>query len=171
MDDASATPHEHRTDEDPQVPAAPRVRPVDLRDYADFRRGPATRVRVFRTDHLAVDLWCLEPGSSTGVLHDPERDLVYTVIGGRPWFVTDDGELGLDPMGAMLVPADTVHGIDNRMPDPVIVLALTAPADAGEVEPPSGDEDATAAAVRWSEEQPGPIRRAVERLLGTSGQR
>jgi hypothetical protein len=67
----------------------------------------------------------------------------------------------------MLVPADTVHGIDNRMPDPVIVLALLAPGDGGEAEAPSDDEDAVAAAVRWSQEQPGPIRRAVERLLGT----
>jgi len=155
---------------DPQGGPPPRVRPVDLRDYADFRRGPATRVRVLRTDQLAVDLWCLEPGSSTGVLHDPERDLVYTVIGGRPWFVTDDGELGLDPMGAMLVPADSVHGIDNRLPDPVIVLAVTAPADAGEVEAPTDDDEAVAAAVRWAEQQPGPIRRAMERVLGTSGQ-
>ncbi|MFP4148380.1 MAG: hypothetical protein ACLFV0_02730 [Nitriliruptoraceae bacterium] len=146
----------------------PRVRPVDLRDYADFRAGPATRVRVFRTDHLAVDLWCLEPGASTGVLHDPERDRVYTVIGGRPWFVTDDGEVGLDPMGAMLVPADTVHGMDNRLPDPVIVLALTAPPDAAGEEAPSDDEDAVAAAVRWAQDQPGPIRRALERLLGTT---
>jgi quercetin dioxygenase-like cupin family protein len=146
----------------------PRVTPVDLRDYADFRRGPATRVRVFRTESLAVDLWCLEPGSSTGVQHLHDQDVVYTVIGGRPWFVTDDGEVGLDPMGALLVPADTVHGIDNRMPDPVIVLALVAPGGTGEAEPPSDDPEAIAAAVRWSEERSNPIRRAVERLLGTT---
>jgi mannose-6-phosphate isomerase-like protein (cupin superfamily) len=165
MDDVPPTDTARATGAAPDP--APRVRPVDLRDYADFRRGPASRVRVFRTDHLAVDLWCLEPGSSTGVQHLPHLDVVYTVIAGRPWFVTDDGEVGLDPMGAMLVPADTVHGIDNRMPDPVIVLALIAPGDGGEAEAPSDDEDAVAAAVRWSQDQPGPIRRAVERLLGT----
>lgn len=159
-----------RTDRDVAPDPVTRVQPVDLRDYADFRRGPATRVRVFRTDHLAVDLWCLEPGSSTGVQHLVEHDVVYTVIGGRPWFVTDDGEVGLDPMGAMLVPADTVHGIDNRMPDPVIVLALVAPGGGDDPEPPSDDEDAVAAAVRWSQDQPGPIRRAVERLLGSGQQ-
>jgi quercetin dioxygenase-like cupin family protein len=161
------TPHDDATPAPDAAATAPTVTPVDLRDYADFRRGPATRVRVFTTGRLAVDLWCLEPGTSSGVQHLPDDDVVYTVIGGRPWFVTDDGEVGLDPMGALLVPADTVHGIDNRMPDPVIVLALVAPGDDGVADAPSDEADAVAAAVRWGEDQTSPIRRAVERLLGT----
>jgi quercetin dioxygenase-like cupin family protein len=161
------TPPDDATPAPAAAASAPTVTPVDLRDYADFRRGPATRVRVFTTGRLAVDLWCLEPGSNSGVQHLPDDDVVYTVIGGRPWFVTDDGEVGLDPMGALLVPADTVHGIDNRMPDPVIVLALVAPGDDGVADAPSDEADAVAAAVRWGEDQTSPIRRAVERLLGT----
>ena len=102
---------------DPDVPASPAgVRPVDLRDYATFSPDAATRVRVFATDHLALDLWCIEPHQATGVLHLPDQDVAYTVIGGRSWFVTDEGEIGLDPMGAMLIRAGTVHGINNRAP-------------------------------------------------------
>lgn len=145
----------------------PRVRPVDLRDYADFRRGPATRVRVFASAQLGLDLLCIEPGASSGVLHHPEQDVVYTVIGGRSWFVTDDGEVGLDPMGAMLVPADTVHGIDNRLSDPLIVLATIAPPGATPEDPISDAEDATAAAVHLAQREPSVIRRAIESLLGT----
>lgn len=147
--------------------AAPRVRPVDLRDYADFRRGPATRVRVFGSEHLALDLLCLEPGASTGVLHHPDQDVAYTVIGGRSWFVTDDGEVGLDPLGAMLVPADTIHGIDNRVADPLIVLAAMAPPGSSLEDPTSAEAEAVAAAVHLGRPEPGPIRRAVETLLGT----
>ena len=150
---------------------APRVRPVDLRDYADFRRGPATRVRVFATEQLAIDLLCLEPGASTGVLHHVDQDVAYAVVGGRSWFVTDDGEVGLDPLGAMLVPADTVHGIDNRVADPLIVLAAMAPPGATLEDPTSADADAVAAAVHLGGQEPGPIRRAVEALLGTRGPR
>jgi quercetin dioxygenase-like cupin family protein len=146
--------------------AAPRVRPVDLRDYADFRRGPATRVRVFTSGQLALDLLCLEPGASSGVLHHPDQDVAYTVIGGRSWFVTDDGEVGLDPLGAMLVPADTVHGIDNRVADPLIVLAVMAPPGATPEDPTSADADAVAAAVHLGGQEPGAIRRVVETLLG-----
>ncbi|TVP69986.1 MAG: hypothetical protein EA340_06285 [Nitriliruptor sp.] len=146
---------------------APRVRPVDLRDYADFRRGPATRVRVFASEQLALDLLCIEPGASSGVLHHPDQDVTYTVIGGRSWFVTDDGELGLDPMGAMLVPADTVHGIDNRLPDPLIVLAAVAPPGEAPEDPVSDAEDAIGRAVHHPRPGPGPVRRAIEAVLGT----
>lgn len=159
MDQVTAT-------DGPDPGGGARVRPVDLRDYADFRRGPASCVRVFSAGQLAVDLWCIEPGASTGVLHHPDRDIAYTVIGGRSWFVTDDGEVGLDPLGALLVPADTVHGIDNRLADPLIVLAATSPPGSAPEDPPSDDADAVAAAVHLDPDRPNPLRRAVETLLG-----
>ena len=148
----------------PQPDPTPRVRPVDLRDYVDFSRDAATRVRVFVTEHLALDLWCIEPQQSSPVLHLPDRDVTYTVVGGRSWFVTDDGEIGLDPMGSMLVPSGVVHGIDNRAPDPLIVIAVSSPPSAEAEDAPVAD---TAEAVR-SEEGPGPLRRALEWLLGAS---
>lgn len=113
----------------PPSDAAGAVRPVDLRDYVDFSQDHARQVRVFTTDRLALDLWCLEPQQATPVLHHPDADVTYTVVGGRSWFVTDQGEIGLDPMGAVLVPAGTVHGIDNRGADPLIVSASMAPPD------------------------------------------
>lgn len=142
------------------------VRPVDLRDYAQFRPGSANRTRVFATDQLALDLWCVEPGASTGVLHHPAQDVTYTVIGGRSWFVTDDGEVGLDPMGALLVPADTVHGIDNRAPDPLIVLAVSAPPGAASEDPAVAQDRA---AVRWPRERPGFLRRLLDGVTGGDG--
>ncbi len=114
-----------------------RVIPTDLRDWVRFDPDEAQRVRVLATDALAVDLWCIEPQQATGVLLDEATDLAYTVIGGRSWFVTDQGEVGLDPMGALLVPAGTAHGIQNRGVDPLIVLASASPGGAGSDEPVS----------------------------------
>jgi mannose-6-phosphate isomerase-like protein (cupin superfamily) len=142
-----------------------RVRPVDLRDYVDCVRGEATRVRVFQTAALAVDVWCVEPRTGTEVLHHPDRDVAYTVIAGRSWFVTDDGEVGLDPMGAMLVPADVVHGFENRSPDPLIVLASSSPPGEGGVDVPVGS---AAEAVHPEREGGNRVRKVVESLLGTS---
>jgi quercetin dioxygenase-like cupin family protein len=157
---SSAPPPEPSADGDPDP--APSVRPVDLRDYVDFSRGEATRVRVFASDHLALDLWCVEPQQATPVLHLPDRDVTYTVVGGRSWFVTDDGEVGLDPLGAMLIPAGIVHGIDNRAPDPLIVVAVSSPpSDEAEATPVS--EEATA--VRY-DPGPGPLRRFLDKLFG-----
>jgi quercetin dioxygenase-like cupin family protein len=143
------------------------VRPVDLRDYVDFSRGEATRVRVFATPQLALDLWCIEPQQSTPVLHHAEQELTYTVVGGRSWFVTEDGEVGLDPMGSLLVPAGVVHGIDNRAPDPLIVVAVSAPPTA----PPSDrTEDRPVEdrreAIRLEPDRPNLLRRFADRLFG-----
>lgn len=143
--------------------APQRVRPVDLRDYVDFSPDVARRVRVFRTATHAIDLWCLEPQQSTPVLHLADADLTYTVLGGRSWFVTDEGEIGLDPLGAMLVPAGVVHGIDNRGADPLIVAVAVAPPGEGDVDAPATD---SREAVRGEEAaEPGPLRRMGRGLL------
>lgn len=139
------------------------VRPVDLRDYVTFDEDEACRVRVFATPRLALDLWCIQPGQATPVLQHDDCDVVYTVVGGRSWFVTDEGEIGLDPMGAMRVDAGVIHGIDNRAPDPLIVLAASAPP--GD-EPPSPPVTNEALAVRHDPDGPGRLRLAWEALLG-----
>jgi quercetin dioxygenase-like cupin family protein len=148
---------------DPAHPPTAGVRPVDLRDYVRFAPDAATCVRVFATGHLSLELWCIQPQQATEVLRYPAHDVTYTVLGGRSWFVTDQGEIGLDPLGAMLVPADTVHGIDNRAPDPLIVVAVAAP-------PTPGTEDAPvttdATAVRLDDDAPGPLRRVLDGLFG-----
>lgn len=149
-------------DELPTTPAM--VRPVDLRDYVDCVRGAATRVRVFQTERLALDVWCVEPRSSTQTLHLPDQDVAYTVIAGRSWFVTEDGEVGLDPMGAMLVPADVVHGFENRSPDPLIVLAACSPPGEAAEDPPVS---AAGDAVHAGREGGSRFRRLAESLLGT----
>lgn len=143
----------------PQPPD--RVRPVDLRDYVDVDPAQARRVRIYATDDLALDVWCLQPRQATPAL-DLDGDVAYTVIAGRSWFVTDEGEVGLDPMGGMLVPAGVVHGFENRGADPLIVTAAAGPA--GEAPPDAPAADDARAVVRTRE--PGRVRRTLERLLG-----
>ncbi len=146
----------------PDTTPAARVRPVDLRDYVDFTSDAARRTRVFSTGRLAHDLWCIEPQQATPVLQYPDADVTYTVIGGRSWFVTDQGEVGLDPMGALLVPAGVVHGIDNRGADPLIVAAVSAPPDATDEDDPVAEGGA---AIR-DDAKYGRTRRRVGEAVG-----
>lgn len=170
MDESRSPQHDSDTGPDvppaSDVPDADRVRPVDLRDYVDFTPVAARRTRVFGTDRIAHDLWCIEPQQATPVLRYPDVDVTYTVIGGRSWFVTDQGEVGLDPMGALLVPAGVVHGIDNRGADPLIVAAVSAPPDDTAEDAPVDD---ASTAIR-DDSQYGRRRRqvgeAVARILG-----
>ena len=134
-------------------PGVPTPLPVDLRDWVRFSTDAAVRVRVQRTNTLAVDLWCIEPQQATDVLR-ADGDVTYTVLAGRSWFVTEEGDVGLDPLGSMLVPRGVAHGIDNRAPDPLIVLAVSSPPDAAPNDAPVDD---TGTAVR----PPDSARRGV----------
>jgi len=134
------------------------VTPVDLRDWVRFSTAQAVRVRVSSTEMLAVDLWCLEPQQATAVLRYDEVDVTYTVIGGRSWFVTEEGEVGLDPLGNLMVPAGITHGIDNRAPDPLIIVAVSSPGDGLPVDAPSGTE---ARAIRPEPVTVSPLRRVA----------
>ena len=138
------------------------VLPVDLRDWVDFSVDEARRVRVFRTDALQQDLWCIEPQQATEVLRYAATDVTYTVIGGRAWFVTEQGEAGLDPLASLLVPAGVTHGIDNRGADPLIVLAVGAPP--GDLEEPDEPLTNLARAVR-TDDSTGGVGQRLRRFL------
>ena len=99
---------------------------VDLRDYVAFDRNRAVRSRIYETDLVAMDLLCLEPGQQLGARTHEESDTVYTVIGGRAWVVTDDSEVALEPLQAVLVPAGTPHGIRNDAADPLLLQTVTS---------------------------------------------
>jgi len=144
------------------------VFPVDLRDWVRFDTGAAVHVRVMTSEMLALDLWCIEPQQATEPLHLPDSDVTYTVLAGRSWFVTDEGEVGLDPLGSMLVPAGTVHGIDNRAPDPLIVLAVSSPPDDT---PVSSPVDLEGRAVRPQQAAAMPFRDLLQRARRGVGRR
>ncbi len=152
----------------PSTGPAQGVVPVDLRDWVRFDTAAAVHVRVMTSEMLALDLWCIEPQQATEPLHLPDSDVTYTVLAGRSWFVTDEGEVGLDPLGSMLVPAGTVHGIDNRAPDPLIVLAVSSPPDET---PPSSPVSDERRAVRAQPSGGAPLRGLLQRARRGVGRR
>jgi len=152
-------------DELPTTDPTGEVLPVDLRDWVDFSTAQARRVRIFSTVSLQQDLWCLEPRQATEVLRYAATDVTYTVVGGRAWFVTDQGEAGLDPLASLLVPAGVTHGIDNRGADPLIVLAVGGPP--GEYEEPDQPLTNLARAVRPADTSGGVGERLRRFISGT----
>lgn len=100
---------------------------TDLRDYVAFDQQRAVRSRVYETDLFALDMLCLEPGQQLGARTHADADAVYTVIGGRAWIVTDDSEVALEPLQAVLIPAGVPHGVRNDAADPLLLQAITGP--------------------------------------------
>jgi quercetin dioxygenase-like cupin family protein len=101
--------------------------PVDLRDYVEFDTDRAMARRVFTTDVVTIDLVCLEPRQAIEARTLATADACYTVIGGRAWVVTDDAEVTLEPLQAVLIPAGVPHALRNDSPDPLIVQLILGP--------------------------------------------
>jgi quercetin dioxygenase-like cupin family protein len=102
---------------------------VDLRDYVDFDEGRPVDRRVFATDVVAIDLVCLEPGQVLEAREFATADAVYTVLGGIAWVVTDEAEVTLQALQAVIVPAGVVHGLRNASADPLILQVVVSPPD------------------------------------------
>lgn len=102
---------------------------VDLRDYVTFDVGGAVGRRVFATDVVAVDLVCLEPGQAVPARTFADADAIYTVLGGMAWVVTDEAEVTLRPLQALMVPAAVPHGLRNDAADPLILHVVVSPPD------------------------------------------
>ena len=102
---------------------------LDLRDYIDFDLDAAVGRRIFTTDVVAVDLVCMEPGQSIDARTLAGADAIYTVLGGRAWVVTDEAEVTLDPLQAVVVPAGIPHGVRNDAADPLILQVVVSPPD------------------------------------------
>ncbi|MDQ3709403.1 MAG: cupin domain-containing protein [Actinomycetota bacterium] len=102
---------------------------VDLRDYVDFDLTEAIGRRVFTTDVVAVDVVCLEPAQQIDARTLAGADAIYTVLGGRAWVVTDEAEVTLDPLQAVVVPAGIPHGVRNDGADPLILQLVVSPPD------------------------------------------
>ena len=136
---------------------------VDLRDYVDFDLEAASGRRVFTTDVVAVDIVCLEPNQLIDARTLPGADAIYTVIGGRAWVVTDDAEVTLDPLQAIVVPAGVPHGLRNDSADPLILQVVVSPPDEmpGSIAGPAP----LAVAERAAPPKPG-LRDRLRRTLG-----
>ncbi|HUG86900.1 MAG TPA: cupin domain-containing protein [Euzebya sp.] len=134
----------------PQTPFQPTA--VDLRDYVQFDLDLPTGRRVVSTDVLALDLICLEPQQTVHARTFSEADAVYTVLAGLAWIVTDEVEVTLSPLQALMIPAGVPHGVRNSSADPLILQVVTSPPDDVPVLPegpaPQAAIDRAAAAAR-----------------------
>ena len=139
---------------------------VDLRDYVVFDVDLPAGRRVVETDVLALDLICLEPQQTLAVRTFRTADAVYTVLGGKAWVVTDEVEVTLDPLQAVLIPAGVPHGLRNSSADPLIMQVVSSPPDETPVLP-AGPTDEAQAERRRDAEKPSLLDR-VRKGLGAA---
>ena len=132
---------------------------VDLRDYVVFHPDKVVTQRVLATDVVAIDLVCLEPQQVIGVRTFATADVVYTVVGGRAWIVTDAAEATLEPLQSVMVPAEVPHGVRNDSPDPLILQVVVSPPD--EVPTASGPPPTPRKAAKQKRSAANRLRKAL----------
>lgn len=145
---------------DDPTPARPTA--VDLRDYVEFDLEGARGRRVFATDVVAVDISCLEPDQQLRARTFATADVIYTVLGGIAWVVTDEAEVTLQALQSVMIPAGVPHGVRNDSPDPLILQVVVSPPDEA---PPAEVGPAVAPAADVGRVRPGLVTR-LRRGLG-----
>ena len=97
----------------------------DQRCYA-FASEKMHKVHLFETERFFLDVYCLEPGQSQKAHAHAGSDKVYAVLEGSVHARVGVEEQQLSAGQAVLAPAGSEHGIENRSTSRAAVLVFMA---------------------------------------------
>src|SRR4051812_18169890 len=97
--------------------------------FTERRFDPAKlqKLNLFQTERFFLDVYCLEPGQAQKAHAHAGSDKVYAVLEGSVHARVGDEEQELRAGEAVLAPAGSEHGIENRSRVRAAVLVLMAP--------------------------------------------
>jgi len=98
--------------------------------FTQRRFDPAKlqKLNLFETERFFLDVYCLEPGQAQKAHAHAGSDKVYAVLEGAVLAHVGGEEQELRAGQAVLAPAGSEHGIENRSQARAAVLVLMAPA-------------------------------------------
>ena len=92
-----------------------------------FDAAKMQKINLFETDRFFLDVYCLEPGQAQKAHAHAGSDKVYAVLEGSVHARVGSEERELRQGEAVLAPAGSEHGIENRSHARAAVLVLMAP--------------------------------------------
>ena len=102
----------------------PVVNPLRQAPWRPDKMGKCT---LFESPRLLVGLNAFEPGQSHAVHAHEGMDKLYYVIEGAGVFVLNGTERPMRAGELLVAPGGVPHGVTNRGPDRLLVLAVLAP--------------------------------------------
>jgi len=99
----------------------------DVTTHKEFSSGKMTKVKLFDTENLFCDLYCLKNGQSQKPHTHQGADKIYYVLEGRGTFLIGNEENLLQAGQIVLARSGIVHGVRNDYPDNLCILVLMAP--------------------------------------------
>jgi len=92
-----------------------------------FDAAKMQKLNLFETERFFLDVYCLEPGQAQKAHAHAGSDKVYAVLEGAVFACVGNEEQELRAGQAVLAPAGSEHGIENRSQARAAVLVLMAP--------------------------------------------
>lgn len=92
-----------------------------------FDAAKMQKIGLFETDRFFCDVYCLEPGQSQKAHAHAGSDKVYAVLEGAVVARVGGESVELRAGDAVLAPAGSEHGIENRTGARAAVLVFMAP--------------------------------------------
>ena len=92
-----------------------------------FEKSKLQKINLFETERFFLDVYCLEPGQAQKAHAHAGSDKVYAVLEGSVHARVGSEERELRAGEAVLAPAGSEHGIENRSQARAAVLVLMAP--------------------------------------------
>jgi len=99
-------------------------------DTAPLRRFSAEKLQklnIFETDDMFADVYCLVAGQAQNPHRHAGATKFYLVLEGRPTVRIGEAERELQPGELAFAAPGVEHGVENRTPDPVVLLVAMAP--------------------------------------------
>jgi mannose-6-phosphate isomerase-like protein (cupin superfamily) len=87
---------------------------------------------IFESARLLVGLNGFEPGQAHALHAHPGMDKVYSVVEGEGVFLLENRELPMRAGDLLVAPEGVPHGVRNTGAGRLLVLAILAPAPAGQ---------------------------------------
>ena len=92
-----------------------------------FEAAKMQKLNLFESERFFLDVYCLEPGQSQKAHAHAGSDKVYAVLEGSVHARVGSEEQRLEAGDAVLAPAGSEHGIENRSQARAAVLVFMAP--------------------------------------------
>ena len=99
----------------------------DVKKIKEFSEEKMKKVKLFDTENLFCDLYCLKPAQFQKIHTHQGADKVYFVLEGVGNFYIGDGQRRLKNGTALLAPAGVMHGVVNDSTSELIILVFMAP--------------------------------------------
>lgn len=103
------------------------MKAMRIRDLCDYDPEKRVRKALVKSDGLAIEMVCYEPGQHTVTHYHPRQDEVFIVLEGRGTITVDGVEIPVEPTSVVFVQANEKHAVVTASDSRMVMLFAKGP--------------------------------------------